>query len=238
MSIREIKKLFKRIVRSIVGKDLLVFPHHHIELERFGSNHADWHLCGKLLTETSIVYSFGVGQDISFDLELIARYGVVVHAFDPTPRAIRWIKSQTVTDKFRFYEIGISSFNGEILFHPPTNPLYVSYTALPDENVGEKPVKGQVNRLETIRNRLHHDEIDLLKMDIEGSEYDVIEDLSTTEIRPHQILVEFHHRFSSIGVMKTRNAIKLMRGMGYVLVYVSPSGEEYSFIHGSTLSQS
>ena len=30
-----------------------------------------------------MVYSFGVGQDISWDLAMIERFGVTVHAFDP-----------------------------------------------------------------------------------------------------------------------------------------------------------
>ena len=32
-------------------------------------------------------------------------------------------------------------------------------------------------------------------MDIEGAEYDVIDDILNSNIRIHQILVELHHRF-------------------------------------------
>jgi len=39
-------------------------------------------------------------------------------------------------------------------------------------------------------------------MDIEGAEYEVIDDLIASGIRPKQILVEFHHRFKNVGVKK------------------------------------
>jgi len=35
---------------------------------------------------TAVVYSLGIGEDISFDLALIEKYGARVHAFDPTPK--------------------------------------------------------------------------------------------------------------------------------------------------------
>lgn len=40
---------------------------------------------------------------------------------------------------------------------------------------------------------LSHSVIDILKIDIEGSEYDVIEDLINSKIRPKELLNEFHH---------------------------------------------
>jgi hypothetical protein len=39
------------------------------------------------LETSSVVYSFGIGEDFSFEIGLAARYGVTVHMFDPTPRS-------------------------------------------------------------------------------------------------------------------------------------------------------
>jgi Methyltransferase FkbM domain len=77
---------------------------------------------------------------------------------------------------------------------------------------------------------LGHAHIDLLKMDIEGAEYAVIDDLVDSNIRPAQILVEFHHRMPGIGPERTRHAVLQLRRAGFGLFAVSPSGEEYSFI--------
>lgn len=42
---------------------------------------------------------------------------------------------------------------------------------------------------------LHHQQIDLLKLDIEGSEYRVLDEILESQIPIHQIVVEFHDRF-------------------------------------------
>ena len=86
-------------------------------------------------------------------------------------------------------------------------------------------------RLGTILKMLGHSCIDLLKMDIEGAEYDVLADLLTQRIPVKQILVEFHHRWPQIGVDKTRQAIHALNAAGYKIFSVSPGGEEYSFLY-------
>jgi hypothetical protein len=77
---------------------------------------------------------------------------------------------------------------------------------------------------------LGHRSIDILKMDIEGAEYQVLEDVLTSEIRPHQILVEFHHRFATGGIENTRHALGRLKAAGYRLFSVSPTVEEFCFI--------
>ena len=73
--------------------------------------------------------------------------------------------------------------------------------------------------------------IDLLKMDIEGAEYDVLDGMLASDIRPKQLLVEFHHRFSSIGLEATRDMIRRLEEAGYRIFAVSTVGREVSFLH-------
>ena len=77
---------------------------------------------------------------------------------------------------------------------------------------------------------LGHSRIDIIKMDIEGAEYDVIKDIYESDIRPVQILIEFHHRFPGVGIKKTKEAIGCIKSMGYQLFSVSATNEEYCFI--------
>ena len=56
--------------------------------------------------------------------------------------------------------------------------------------------------------QLGHDAIDLIKMDIEGSEYAVLDEICQKNIKVGQILVEYHHHFSEIQVRKTKNSVK------------------------------
>jgi hypothetical protein len=69
-----------------------------------------------------------------------------------------------------------------------------------------------------------------LKLDIEGAEYDVIDDMLSSGIRPRQVLIEFHHRFPNVGVAKTTKAIQKLRDAGYGLCSVSSSSEEFGFL--------
>ena len=82
---------------------------------------------------------------------------------------------------------------------------------------------------------LGHSNIDILKMDIEGAEYTVIDDIINSGIRPLQILIEFHHKFPDVGVNISKEYINKIRNIGYHLFSVSKTGEEYGFIKKTVL---
>jgi len=198
--------------------------------ERFGSSYGGWDVAVGHITNASIVYSFGIGTDASFDTELIKHYNVTVHAFDPTPKSIEWVKKQNFPQIFILHEYGLADFDGDIPFNPPENPEHVSYTILDRQETTDSAITVPVKKMKTIMEELGHDTIDLLKMDIEGAEYQVIDDLVASQICPTQILVEFHHRFPNVGLQKTKNAMQTLKRMGYCLFSVSPSKEEFCFI--------
>ncbi|MFC2104850.1 FkbM family methyltransferase, partial [Bacteroidota bacterium] len=191
---------------------------------------ASWTIANQSINSDSIIYSFGVGTDISFDLDLIKKYNVDIHAFDPTPKSIEWVKKQNITQKFIMHEHGLAAFTGSIEFTLPDNPEYISGSI--DNMLGSagNTISISVKDLKTIMNDLSHSRIDILKMDIEGSEYDVIDDLISNKIIVQQLLIEFHHRFPKIGIKKTKEAIKKLNNYGFKIFHISNNGEEYSFI--------
>jgi FkbM family methyltransferase len=184
----------------------------------------------------------GVGEDISFDLELIRRFGVTVHAFDPTPRSIAWVRGRARPEQFIFHPYGIAAQDGFRQFTPPLDPSHVSHTVLKRHSPWEA-IEVPVCRLSTIMRDLGHASIDLLKMDIEGAEYEVIADLVDSGIDVRQLLVEFHHRWPEVGIAKTKSVIQSLNAAGYQIFNVSASGEEYGFLNarerrGATLGSS
>jgi FkbM family methyltransferase len=198
--------------------------------ERFGSDYGGWDIITANLNAHSTVYSVGIGEDASFDTALIEKFGLTVHGFDPTPRSIEWVKRQGFSDRFVMHEYGIAAFDGKVSFNPPENPDHVSYTLLDRPLTEAKAISVPVKRLSTIVKELRHAYIDLLKMDVEGAEYDVIDDISESNIRPQQFVVEFHHRFPGVGVKRTEDAIDRLRAMGYELFSISATNEEFCFI--------
>ncbi len=225
-----IYRQFKKLADILTGQHLFIKPNYQCTHNRFGSEYGGWEIIETYLHKKSIVYSFGIGTDISFDLTLIHKFSLTIYAFDPTPKSIQWIYEQTLPKQFIMHNYGIADFNGAAVFYPPSNPNYISHTMLNKEDTKEQAIQVPVKTLKTILQTLNHQHIDILKMDIEGAEYSVIDDIKSTNIRPKQLLIEFHHRFPNIGVKKTKKAIKAIKAMGYKLFYISPSKEEYSFI--------
>jgi hypothetical protein len=72
-----------------------------------------------------------------------------------------------------------------------------------------------VMRYSSILNSLKLQHIDVLKLDVEGSEYDVIPDIVTSSILPVQLLIEFHHRLHHIHMAETRKAVDMIRKAGF-----------------------
>jgi FkbM family methyltransferase len=219
-----------RYVQSI--KRLLRPPLHRIESDLpvrvLGTDYGGWPVIEDSLSSESSVYSFGVGQDISFDLALIAEYGCKVAAFDPTPRSMAWVESQNTPDLFQFYPVGLSDANQVLSFYAPVQEDFVSYSVSKRTDNQER-VELPVKPLDEIMLDLDDTKIDFLKMDIEGSEYPAITDMIRKEIFPAQLCVEFHHGMFGHTKDQTREAVTALKNVGYRIHYVSSGGREYGF---------
>ena len=238
--IRIFQSIFNKILRLrkvLLGKDFYVKVDCSCNYITCGNTGAAWTFCPDLIKENAVIYSFGVGEDISFDLELMNSFDVQIHAFDPTPKSIEWVKNQNLPKQFVLHEYGLANFNGKTKFHPPENPEHVSATLIDRPSTKNEAYKVDVKALDTIMKELGHTQIDLLKMDIEGAEYLVVNDLVLKNIKPKQLLVEFHHRFENIDLKATKMAIKELRKFGYCIFHVSKTGEEIAFIRSDLLKK-
>jgi FkbM family methyltransferase len=204
-----------------------------IPKEHHGPAGTPWRVVADRLRADSVVYSCGVGTEIGFDLSLIERYDLTVYGLDPTPRSVAWIKSRPLPGRFVLVERGVGAADANVTFYPPPVANHVSYSLAPRGDDRGDGIRLPVRRLATIMAELGHSRIDLLKLDVEGSEYPVIRDIVESKLPVGQLLVEFHHRLPQFSVGQTREAIELLRGAGFRIFDVAPSREEYGFIHGS-----
>jgi len=229
-----IEKLYRKIKRLLnvaLCRDFYTSIDCKIDSTKYGSKYCGWNILSSEINHNSIVFSCGLGEDISFDVALIEEFGLTVHGFDPTPKSIDWVNSQLLSNKFVLHEIGIYSFDGVLEFHVPNKNEYVSHSAINNIYTSSNSISLPVKSVKSIVRDLGIGKIDIMKMDIEGAEYDVISDLIDCNITPRQLLVEFHHRFPEINILKTKKAIKKLREIGYKIYFISLNGEEYSFIY-------
>jgi FkbM family methyltransferase len=232
----KIKSKIKQFILKITGKVGHLKKGVICKHVWYGNTYGGFYLCPEFLDENSIVYSFGIGEDVSFDNAVIKNHDCHVFGFDPTPKSINWIKRQKLHEKFHFYEFGISNKSGFVDFFLPNNPEHVSGSIITQKNVDiMKKVSVEMKSLNDIMNELGHKHIDILKMDIEGSEYDVIENILNSKISITQILIEFHDRFIENGNLKSKQEIEKLKLNGYEIFAVSDSFEEISFINKNAL---
>jgi FkbM family methyltransferase len=219
-----------RRLKSAVGLDVYRRPEMTVETVRLGDPGGRWSVVPDALG-TGTVYAFGVGTDISFERDLIARYDVTVHAFDPTPIALEWAASQRLPEGFLLHPYGVADFDGSARFAAPRKRKFVSFSLVRREGVGPA-VEAPVHRITTLIGMLHLPPPDVIKMDIEGAEYAVLPDVLASDLRPAQLLVEFHHRWREVGTRRTRAALKLLAASGYRIADVAENGLEYVFLRG------
>jgi FkbM family methyltransferase len=217
-----------RLLKILRGVEFYSPLQYSCQKKTFGNKDASFTINPDSVSSQSIVYSAGIGTDISFDLELIKKFGVTIFAFDPTPKSIQWLKQHELPTNFKSFPIGLANYSGVADFFLPENKEHVSASMVSRQS--ESMVRVNVKTISDIMKDLGHTSIDLLKMDIEGAEYDVIENIIEQNINVKQLLVEFHHRQKSIGKQKTIAILKKLNKAGYKVFHISLSGEEYSLI--------
>lgn len=190
-------------------------------------NYGAWAIPASLhLDAGSIVYSAGIGFDISFDRALIERFGCVVNACDPGDAVAEFVRQQHLSPEFLFEQVALGTTDGNIGYTPlgPSGGVSALVAAESTETFF-LPTK----TLRTLMNQRGHKRIDLLKMDIEGAEYDVVDHMITEGILPDCILVEFHHLQLNMH-KRTRASVERLKAVGYRNFWVSDLGAEYGFL--------
>ncbi|CAL8097743.1 unnamed protein product [Orchesella dallaii] len=116
--------------------------------------------------EPCVTYSFGVSGDSSFEADLLQRTNCIIYAYDPTVQSIG--KPLTPNNpRVKFHQVGIGFMD---------------------------TTQGNLRTLKSLMKSNGHEWIDILKIDVEGSEYPslfrVMDDFQTIPFG--QLLIEVH----------------------------------------------
>ena len=137
-----LRSAFRRL-KSAFGLDVYRRAEVAVETVRLGDPGGRWSVVPEALGSDTVVYAFGVGTDISFERDLIARYGVTVHAFDPTPIALEWAGSRPLPERFLLHPYGVADFDGTARFAAPRKRKFASFSRM---RPGPMPWRGVQRR--------------------------------------------------------------------------------------------
>lgn len=180
--------LRNRVVRAAIRWRLPISE--RSDLVQLGEGYGAWWVPEDLVLSGGIAYCAGVGNDITFDLSLVKRFGFEVWAFDPTPSVIDAVDGWVTPSQWHFEPVGLWDSVDVIRFYLPEAAGLGSISATNAQGT-EKFIEAPVETLNVIMQRLGHDHIDLLKIDIEGAEGRVLSAMIAARVRPKVLCVEF-----------------------------------------------
>lgn len=188
------------------------YPRH--DMIRLGSDYGGWWLPADIVDVTSTVYSVGVGEDLTFDEALVRRFGCVVYGFDPTPRAREYV-DRVRPERFVLVPLALWIHEGVIRLYRQAEDAFVSLSVIDRDSTG-RFLDVPCDTLTGFRRRLHHDRVDVLKIDIEGAEAAVLDWLISSSERPRVVMVECEKREPW---WRTRRRVLAFMETGYVHVH-------------------
>jgi len=156
----------------------------------------------------------------------------IIHAIEPMPatyeRLVRTVRQNSLDDRIRCHSEALSSHRG----HAAMAAASASQMAHVVEGAGpSNGVAVATTTLADLVDRIDAPVIDLLKMDIEGSEYDVLHSTASSTLRRfRRIVVEYHKPARSSGWNKQTLA-RHVTTAGFRLAEDPEDAEPYGIFH-------
>jgi len=185
----------------------------------------------RALPRRSVVYSFGVGDNATWEEEVVERHGARVFAFDPTPVSVAWVRGRTWPEGLKFHDVGLGVRDGEAWFRAPRGGANYVPVAAPAREGDDTVIRAIVSSLHSAMQHLGHRHLDVLKLDIEGGEYEVLASLDRP-VPATCVLVEFHHGMEGHTLAETAEALETLRRGGFRLFWISDRGLEFGLWRG------
>ncbi len=193
--------LRNRIVKGVrTHNALYFFDKHRVLCKKYmsgingiTSNHnkiANYYIDNRVpINNSSIIYSLGILDDVSFDLELNEKFGCDVYMYDPTPSTEEFMKQYDSFSPFKYKPYGVWIKNETLKFY---SPKFGGSSSLMKNIVNSDDYfEAKCFTMRSIMEENNHKNISLFKADIEGAALPIIIQMTKDKIFPDQIIVEF-----------------------------------------------
>ena len=198
---------------------------------RLGSGSCGWLAPAHWTIAAPICICVGAGEDISFDIALADVKGADVYILDPTPRAVIHVTAALGgREDIKFRPWAVWSEDTEVELFEPANPAHVSHSIVNLQST-DRSFVAPARTIVTVMRTFDLDRVDLLKLDIEGAEYAVLDTVLDSHVGVGIINVEFDEiSVPSRGAwVRIRNCADKLARAGYELAAID-SGSNYTFV--------
>jgi hypothetical protein len=222
------------IFKVLSGREPFFWGARRPGVVELGTKFAQWAADESRLSPSTTVLSVGLGEDVSFELALIERYGCRVFGFDPTPASVQYLAKSVSNPRFKAYPVAVADYEGTMTFSLPPDSTADLVNASAVADYGRAADSGLALPCVTLEGALRLcavSAVDILKLDIEGAEYAVLAQAMSKGWLDgvSQLLVEFHHFLPGLSVSQTRQCIASLQQAGFRIDWIGRTNHEYLF---------
>lgn len=227
--ISTLKRKIKFILKIIKHKEIIIRKDIDVALEKIGNNEMDSaFICLKALENAGgvIIVSAGIGTQINFELDILKKLtgrSVILLAVDPTPKALQFLESVELPENFHIIPCALCSEDKKMRFALPSAEGWISGSGEALKKDGrklEEVIEVDGKKLSTILRENNIYKVDLLKLDIEGSEFAVLDNILSEGLDIRQMTIDLHHRSMINNKNLLKNLINKLHKCGYKVCYV------------------
>jgi FkbM family methyltransferase len=149
-------------------------------------------------TSGSVAFDIGCGYEAEFAQYLVKDFQMIVYAVDPTRKHVSSLKKiqDSYNGKFIHLQNALSTKEEEIEFYETaeheSGSLLTDHVNVKNDTIQSYKVK--TITLEKLPEICGKSQIDFVKIDIEGIEFILFENIKIETLKPFkQVFVEFHH---------------------------------------------
>jgi FkbM family methyltransferase len=168
----------------------------------------------------SVIIDVGCGHEAEFSKHLIEAHNLLAFGIDPTLKHTPFLKilEKTSKGRFRHLALAVTKINGFITFHESrqneSGSILSEHINVQNDDIIKYNVES-VNLRELVR-RIGKKPIDLIKLDLEGAEYELLNEINDEDINPfRQIFVEFHHHCTNHTTLETMQLVRNICSKGF-----------------------
>lgn len=206
--------------------------HLDVQLSRLGSAYGGWWVPKYMLNDSEsrkICISTGLGHDVTFDKEILG-LGFDVIGLDPIAEPFAFAEGELKEfNGYKGLNLGLWSISGQQQFFSPRNPDHDSWSATNAQHTSEiDSISFKVISLEDLiqdNPKVRSADFRILKMDIEGAEFEVIQTISGLSLPFHFLAIEMDY-LSLIPLFNLRERIKKVHFTRRILQELRKSGYE------------